>query len=149
MTIFLPKPGHSHLDLAASLTIGNWQSWKAQFSSQELTLQLPKFKVEYEIRLNDVLSGLGMAVAFDPAGADFTSINPEGGLYISLVKQKTFVEVDEKGTEAAAVTVVVIDRTSAGPPEILMRVDRPFIFLIRETTSDAMLFMGKIVSVAG
>jgi len=149
MTIFLPKSGHSHLDLAASFTIGNWQSWKAQFSSRELTLQLPKFKVEYEIRLNDVLAGLGMAVAFDPAGADFTKINPEGGLYISLVKQKTFVEVDEKGTEAAAVTVVVIDRTSAGPLEILMRVDRPFVFLIREVTSDAMLFMGKIVSVAG
>ncbi|MBN1895304.1 serpin family protein [bacterium] len=149
MTIFLPKPGHSHLDLAASFTVGNWQSWKTQFSKQELTLQLPKFKVEYEIKLNDVLSALGMAVAFDPSGADFTNINPEGGLYISLVKQKTFVEVDEKGTEAAAVTVVVVDRFSGDPPELMMRVDRPFLFMIREVTSDAMLFMGKIVSVAG
>jgi serine protease inhibitor len=143
MTVLLPKPGQSIESLAASLAGVNWDLWKGQFSGRELTLQLPKFKVEYEIKLNDALTALGMGVAFVPDQADFGGINPDFDLYISSVKHKAFVEVDEKGTEAAAATVVEVGYTSI-PDGITVRVDRPFLFLIREKSSDAMLFMGKI-----
>lgn len=143
MTVFLPKSGRSLESLAASFTAENWDLWKAQFSNRELTLQFPKFKVEYEIKLNDALSALGMGAAFTPGQADFGGIHADFDLHISSVNHKAFVEVDEKGTEAAAVTVVEVGYTSVGDG-ITVRVDRPFLFLIREKTSDAMLFMGKI-----
>jgi serine protease inhibitor len=143
MTVFLPKSGRSIESLAASLSGANWNLWKAQYSNRDLTIQFPKFKVEFGIKLNDALTALGMGAAFDPARADFDGINPDFDLYISGVNHKAFVEVDEKGTEAAAVTVVEIGTTSIGGA-IFVRVDRPFLFLIREKSSDAMLFMGKI-----
>jgi serine protease inhibitor len=143
MTVFLPKPGLPVEALAVALSPETWSSWKGRFSSRELTLQFPKFKVEYEIRLNDALTSLGMGVAFDPARADFDGINADFDLYISSVNHKAFVEVDEEGTEAAAVTVVEVGYTSVGGG-ITVRVDRPFLFLIREKSSDAILFMGKI-----
>ena len=84
-----------------------------------------------------------MRDAFIPGGADFTRMSPSGhNLYIDKVKQKTYVDINEEGTEAAAVTSVGISYTSAPP---LMRVDRPFIFVIRERLSGTILFMGKIV----
>ncbi|MCG8608418.1 serpin family protein, partial [bacterium] len=116
----------------------------ASFSPDSVTLQFPKFKLEYEKKLNEILETLGMGIAFTGA-ADFTRMYRPGGLFIDYVKHKTFVEVDEEGTEAAAVTVVAI-RDSAGGPEIrFMRVDRPFLFVIRENHTGTILFMGKIV----
>jgi serpin B len=88
-----------------------------------------------------MLQALGMNIAFTPQ-ADFTGINNLGGLFISDVKHKTFVEVNEEGTEAAAVTVVIMIRTSM--VESLIRVDRPFIFCKMEKTSGTVLFIGKI-----
>jgi len=117
------------------------------FTTQELVLYLPKFKLEYELKLNDVLKVMGMGIAFD-ARADFTRMFEPGGLWIDEVKHKTFVDVDEAGTEAAAVTVVSIIRTGEGPPTT-MRVDHPFLFLIRDRHSGAMLLTGKIVDPTG
>ena len=102
---------------------------------------MPKFSIEYEISLKDVLTSLGMGIAFDEMLADFTKINPAGELYISKVKHKTFVRVDEEGTEAAAVTSVEI--IVSGPPQFT--IDRPFLFVIRERLSGTFLFMGKMV----
>jgi serine protease inhibitor len=147
MSVFLPKAGRSMDAFIASLTAGNWPSLKNGFSEREITLHFPKFKLEYEIKLNDVLSSMGMAVAFQAGAADFSRIAGGRDLYIDQVKHKAFVEVDEKGTEAAAATVVEIRETSAGPGnDILMRVDRPFVFVIRENSSDAFLFMGRVLS---
>jgi len=147
MSIILPKAGYSLEALIASLDPAAWSAIQNGFSDREITVHFPKFKLEYEIKLNDALCALGMSEAFDGGLADFTRIAAGGGLYIHLVKHKSFVEVDEKGTEAAAVTVVEIRETSAGPgDEILMRVDRPFFVVIREKTSDALLFMGKIMA---
>jgi serpin B len=143
MTVFLPKSGRSLESLAVSFSTENWDLWKGKFSNRELSLQFPKFKVEYEIKLNDALTALGMGAAFTPGQADFGGINADFDLYISSVNHKAFVEVDEKGTEAAAVTVVEVGTTSVGDG-ITVRVDRPFLFLIREKTSDAKLFMGKL-----
>ncbi|MCG8608419.1 serpin family protein [bacterium] len=147
MTIFLPRPNRDITGLVEGLDAENWNNWLHSFSKDSVTLQLPKFKMEYEIELNDVLSALGMGVAFDRWQADFTRMYKPGGTYISFVKHKTFLEVDEEGTEAAAATVVAIGIVSVQPPRQMkyMRVDRPFLFVIRESHSGALLFMGKIV----
>jgi serpin B len=87
-----------------------------------------------------------MPKAFSPIDADFTNINPNGGLYISFVKHNSFVEVNETGTEAAAVTVVGIIATAA-PSEPVYKtfyVNKPFLFAIRETTTNTILFMGQM-----
>ncbi|MFQ5753922.1 MAG: serpin family protein, partial [bacterium] len=145
MTIFLPKPTKSLDALIGEFNEGNWSNWLSSFSKDSVTLQFPKFKLEYEITLNDVLKALGMGIAFT-GQADFTRMYQPGGLFISYVKHKTFVEVNEEGTEAAAVTVVAIMDSAGGSSNIIfMRVDRPFIFVIRERHSQTILFMGKIV----
>ena len=141
MTVFLPKPGASLDALIGALTPENWSLWLESFSERNVKLYLPKFKVEYGIQLNDVLTALDLGIAFT-AQADFTRINREGGLFISEVKHKAFVQVDEEGTEAAAVTVVIVSRGSAS--DVVMRVNRPFLFVIRENHSGTLLFMGKI-----
>ena len=106
-------------------------------------LTLPRFRMEYSRRLNDDLIALGMGVAFDDSQADFyriANVSPER-LYLSRVEQKTFVEVNEEGTEAAAATAVGVSVTSA-PVVVEMRVDRPFVFAIHERLSGAVLFLG-------
>jgi serpin B len=142
MTIFLPKPEKSTDNVIAQLTPEQWTQWMGSFSVTTLDILLPRFKIEYEILMNDVLTALGMGVAFSSA-ADFSRINPCGELFISRVIHKTFVEVNEEGTEAAAVTVVEL-RESVGACGIV-RMDRPFIFVIREDHSNTILFIGKIV----
>jgi serpin B len=142
MTVVLPKAGTKIDDFVAQMTQQRWTEWTSTLSSEEGDLYLPKFKLEYEKRLNDVLKSMGMAIAFSPSLADFTRIDKRGQLFISEVKHKTFVQVDEEGTEAAAVTSVEISRTSMG---LVIRVDRPFVFAIRENHSGTILFMGKIV----
>jgi len=87
---------------------------------------------------------MGMEIAFNTALADFTRINPDGNLFIDEVLHKTFIKVDEEGTEAAAVTSVGIGLT-AMPETIYFRVDRPFVFLIRERHSGTILFIGKVL----
>ena len=125
----------------AQLTDENWRSWLGQFETRDLALQIPKFEIEYDKSLKDVLSALGMGVAFSDF-ADFTGINRQGNLKITEVKHKTYVKVDEEGTEAAAVTSVEIGLTSAPSS---FTVDRPFLFVIHENHSGTILFMGKIV----
>ena len=144
MTIFLPKP-HIHIDkLIARFNQNNWNNWLENFNERKGTIHLPKFKLEYLKELKDVLSALGMGIAFSRQ-ADFTRINKRGDLFISKVLHKTFIEVDEKGTEAAAVTLVEVSRLSVESSVFDMRVDRPFVFMIRDSQSQDILFMGKIV----
>ena len=145
MTIFLPKPTMGIDALLAEFNEENWNTWLTRFAKDSVTIQLPKFTLEYEIRLNDVLKALGMGIAFS-GQADFTRMYKPGGLFIDYVKHKTFVEVNEEGTEAAAVTVVAMTDSAGGSRNmIFMRVDRPFVFVIRENHSQSILFMGKIV----
>jgi serine protease inhibitor len=143
MTIVLPASPQDVDALADNLTQAQWNSWIAALDSTARLVSLPRFKLEYELTLNDVLSALGMEVAFSPSLADFTKLYAPGGAYISEVKHKTFVDVNEEGTEAAAVTSVEIRLTSAGPMPIV--VDRPFVFAIREDYSGTILFIGKIM----
>ncbi len=144
MTILLPAAGTNIDDFAAQLTPQIWNASTSGLVSRETELYLPKFKFEYEKPLNDMLKSMGMSIAFSLKDADFTNIDKRGQLYISEVRHKTFVQVDEEGTEAAAVTSVGVGATSVGQ-NLVMRVDRPFIFVIRENTSGTVLFIGKIV----
>lgn len=143
MAIFLPQPQYHVDSLISQFNQQNWDAWLANFSKENGTLEMPKFTLEYKIKLNDVLSALGMGIAFT-GQADFTRMYPPGNLFISRAKHKTFVKVDEEGTEAAAVTSIGISFTSTGGG-FIMRVDRPFVFVIHEKHSKAILFMGKIV----
>ena len=146
MTIFLPRLQKRIDDLVAEINQENWNQWINSFSKHKGTLQLPKFTLEYGLTLNNVLRALGMAIAFDPSQADFTKMykGPDS-LFISMVKHKTFVEVNEEGTEAAADTSVEIRTTSVAPTGFSMKVDRPFVFAIRENHSQTILFIGKII----
>ncbi|MCX6832238.1 MAG: serpin family protein [candidate division Zixibacteria bacterium] len=142
MTILLPNQNMNLDSVMAQLTDENWQSWLGQFRLQNWALQIPKFEIEYEKSLKEVLSALGMGVAFSDF-ADFTGINRRRNLQITAVKHKTYVKVDEEGTEAAAVTSVEIGLTSTGPRIFI--VNRPFLLVIHENHSGTILFMGKIV----
>ncbi len=146
MTVILPAEGILIDDYAMSLTQEKWSSLVGNLDSSEVILSLPKFKLEYTKTLNDELAAMGMGIIFlEP---DLSRIANEP-LAVSEVKHKTFVDVNEEGTEAAAVTLIGIVRTVAYPPPIpVMTVDRPFICVIREHTSGAILFVGKIVSTA-
>ncbi|MDZ7402462.1 MAG: serpin family protein, partial [candidate division KSB1 bacterium] len=143
MVVILPSASADIDELISELDQNDWNQWLGSFQKEKGTIFLPRFKLEYKLRMNDVLIALGMGVAFSP-GADFTRMFKPGGLFISEVNHKTFVEVNEEGTEAAAVTSVVIGRTSTSG--FVMRVDRPFIFAIRENHSGTILFVGKIVN---
>ncbi|MCH7520435.1 MAG: serpin family protein [Candidatus Marinimicrobia bacterium] len=150
MTVLLPQPGVPLDSLISELTPENWQDWIGSLDTTGLKVQLPKFTLEYKLKANAVLKKLGMGIALnDPPGqADFSRLGQLGGYtWIDKVIHKTFVEVNEEGTEAAAATLVEIHTKSAGGGGVprLFRIDRPFIFVIRERTSGAMLFMGKIV----
>ncbi len=142
MVVVLPHPDVSLQSVVDALDPEEWATWMTNLSEVNVVVEMPKFSFEYEIELKDVLTALGMGIAFDEMLADFTKINPSGELYISKVKHKTFVRVDEEGTEAAAVTSVVGGITSA-PPQFI--IDRPFLFAIRERLSGTILFMGKMV----
>lgn len=145
MTIFLPKPQKNIDALIMELDASSWAQWAGHFKKTAGMLYLPKFKLEYDVVLNDVLKALGMGIAFDSTRADFSRMIKDIELYISKVKHKTFVQVDEEGTEAAAVTAVGMYVTSVGPSGFVMRVDHPFVFVIRENHSQTVLFAGKIV----
>ena len=149
MMILLPNTGKTTGDIVASLSIENWNAWMQDFSEQDVVMHLPRLKFEYKKLLNDDLSDMGMGIAFSDE-ADFSKIDPTRDLMISRVIHKTFVEVNEEGTEAAAVTVVEIVETSIEPGgndgPVYFYVDRPFLFLIREKDTGAILFIGRVMN---
>jgi serine protease inhibitor len=150
MYVFLPSQQLGLRQFLADLDAENWRTWLRMFRKTEGDITLPRFKLEYERELNDVLKALGMEIAFNPTKADFSGmyeISPDQNVFISKVKQKTYVEVNEEGTEAAAVTSVTMTLTSAmGPSEkFTMIVDRPFFCVIYDEESGTPLFMGAVV----
>ncbi|MDE2972351.1 MAG: serpin family protein [Acidobacteriota bacterium] len=143
MTALVPRDGVGVDDVLASLDAAAWENTAAGFEETEVELFLPRFRMEYERELKDDLAALGMVDAFTPGKADLGRLSPVDGLWISSVLQKALVEVTEEGTEAAAATVVT-GVTSAPPPPVTVRADRPFLFLIRERLTGAILFAGKL-----
>ena len=143
MVVILPNENITCTDVIKEINAENWKKWMDSFSKQyNVDIWIPKFKDEYEIKLNDVLSYMGMENAFTPA-ANFTGINGEGGIWIDYVQHNTFIDVNEKGTEAAAATVVAMIEFAAMPN--FFHADKPFIYAITEKETGAILFIGKIV----
>ena len=147
MYIFLPDRESDLNIFLENLNAESWENWMSQFHEQDVSLVMPKFKLEYGKTLNDPLKALGMDVAFDPELADFSRMASLefGNLYIEKVVHKTFVEVNEEGTEAAAATSVEVGVKSVPPPPISFSVDRPFFFAIRDNETKTVLFMGVVV----
>jgi serpin B len=149
MYIFLPDPDYTIDQFLDTLTTESLERYIEEMHlERDLKVSFPKFKFEYGVkRLNDYLIQLGMGEAFDFNEANLSKIadvKPEN-LYISFVDHKAVIEVDEKGTEAAAVTNVGIELTSAHISR-KFNVDRPFFFLIRDDRTGSILFMGKMVN---
>src|SRR4030042_2644179 len=133
MVVMLPSGEKTVSDLVANLDVEHWNSWFENSSMTNVQVELPKFKYGFKSLLNDPLSNLGLEVAFSDA-ADFTRIRTSGGLLISRVIHQTFIDVQEKGTEAAAATIVEIieSSTNGGGPGIF-KGDKTFLYLIKET----------------
>ena len=147
MYVFLPSEKHNLQDFFKGFKKLEWEGLRQEFHKAEGDLYLPRFSMEYEKSLNDYLKALSMEVAFDENRADFFDMVPWEGkprLYISEVKHKSFIEVDEKGTEAAAATSVEVRLESAPAFYFNMKVDRPFFFLIHDEETGAILFMGTV-----
>jgi serpin B len=141
MYVFLPK---SNVDnFVSSLTPEKWNGWMSEYKNKSGVILLPKFKMDYEKQLKDILAGLGMRIAFSD-NADLSGIGKD--LKISEVKHKSYVDVNEEGTEAAAVTSVGVSITSAAPPQdtFYMEVNHPFFFAIRDNQTEEVLFMGIV-----
>jgi serine protease inhibitor len=140
MTVLLPSANADIDAFAESFDQAKWNSLVAGFHDTNLDVFLPRFRIEWKRVLNEDLQQLGMRLAFTTA--DFTRMSPLGTmLYITKVMQKTFVDVNEEGTEAAAATSVGIGIVSMPPS---FRADRPFLVVIRERFSGTILFIGKI-----
>lgn len=143
MTILLPAKDKTINDVIGTLMDASWAGLINNLTKMKRQLYMPKFKLEYKINLNETLKFLGMGVAFEPFGANFKKLyDGLNNAYISNVEHKTFVDVNEEGTEAAAVTSVEIGVTSIR--DDIIRLDRPFIFAIREKNSNCILFIGKL-----
>jgi len=143
MVVMLPNEGVSTTDLIEEMNAEHWNTWFASSYMANVKIQLPKFKYGFKSLLNEPLINLGLGVAFGGA-ANFSNITPMADLYISRVIHQTYIDVKEEGTEAAAATIVEIKEYSMPSGPALFRIDRPFIYVIRENSTGAILFMGKV-----
>ncbi len=144
MYIFLPKPDSNLPNFLRELNSENWKQWQSNFTKSEGNIQLPRFKLEYEIELNNTLKKLRMNSMFDRNQANFKSMT-ESQASVDTVKHKSFIEVNEEGTEAAAATSIGVRSTSIGLFQpFSMIVDRPFFFAIYDNSTNTILFMGSI-----
>ncbi len=149
MTILLPDEG-TFADFEAGLDAGTLDAAVGQLDWRPMDLYFPKFRFDFSASVAEALKALGMTDAFDPDRADFSGMvdgTPPEELAIGDVLHKAFIGVDEDGTEAAAATAVIVGATSAAPPEdpLEVRVDRPFLFAIRDTVTGTLLFLGRVM----
>ncbi len=145
MNIFLPKENVTMDAAVAALETFDWATFNDSYRSDSILFSMPRFKMEYEKTINEELIALGMGKAFMPGSADFSRISAGGGLYIDEVKHKAIIEVNEEGTEAAAVTSIGVVVTSV-PTVPNVMVNRPFLFVIREKATNGILFIGKVMN---
>lgn len=144
MTFLLPKESNSILNLSTNINNKLLDYYNSNLSKQKVKLYIPKFSFTSEFHLEEVLPKMGMPDAFHPIKADFTGMSD--GLSISKVIHKAFIEVNEKGSEAAAVTAVVMRKSSVAPKEIIFKANRPFILLIIEKQTGSILFIGSVLN---
>jgi len=152
MLILLPRQVGGLAQIEKQISVDNLTQWLLTMNLYKVTLSMPKVKYTAAIKLNDVLSDMGMRIAFNPDLADFSGMAKMAdgrNLFISAVVHKAFVAVDEKGTEAAAATGVVVNAAKSGRPPVppaTFVADHPFVFLIRDNRTGSILFMGRVVN---
>jgi serpin B len=150
MLILLPSAVDGLPALERSLTAANLEKWTSSLGyAKEVIVSLPRFKIAQQFELSSTLEALGLKAAFDPSAADFSSITGDKSFSISAAIHKAYIDVDENGTEAAAATAVIMtvmamQPRTPPPPPIVFTADHPFLFLIRDNTSGAILFMGRV-----
>lgn len=142
-TLLIPSEQSSVEKVINGLSTTAWNDLQGALREQQVSVGLPRFTLDYDIKLNNILKTMGMSQAFTDA-AQLGKINPTADLLVSFVKQNTYLGIDEKGTEAAAVTSIGVTTTSIGPDPYVC--DRPFVLLISENTSKTILFMGRIMN---
>jgi serpin B len=144
MTVILPNEGKTTADVLNNLTTESWNNRLSFLKTREVEVFFPRFKQECKFELKDALQNMGMKQAFTDF-ADFSNMTDQF-VKVSFVKHDTYVEVTEEGTEAAAVTVVGIEFTSIQEPPVtrIFRVNKPFVFVIREKSTGVILFIGKM-----
>ena len=145
MYVFLPKKGHTVEEVIASLDGASWDDLRSHmYSEDKVNLWLPRFETKYHVKLNDILCDMGMPGSFK-TGADFKAMSPNAA-YLDFVQQDAIIKVDEEGSEAAAVTIGGMMGATAVPvpPKIIdFHCDHPFLYLITEASTGAVLFAGK------
>ena len=145
MDIFVPDAGN-FAAFESSLNSDVFNATLSHLQPSFMKLSLPKFTFESEFNLSEALKSMGMTGAFDSDKADFSGMTSQYDLFISDVIHKAFVAVDEKGTEAAAATAVIMEATMAIQYDVNLTIDRPFIFIIRDKPSGQILFMGRVLN---
>jgi serpin B len=145
MTLVVPDEGRFE-EIEAQLSHAMVQEALAGLSMADVAVTLPKFEYESAFLLSDALTALGMPLAFDEDQADFSGMTNEQDLFISDVIHKAFVAVDEKGTEAAAATAAIMEGATAMITENTLYIDRPFIYMIRDTETGQIIFIGRVVN---
>jgi serpin B len=138
MVILLPKESQNFALVEKKLK----DYLEVKRESEELSVYLPKFKISSTLQLETQLQKLGMVDAFDPTKADFSELTDKKGIAISSIAHQSVVEVNEEGTEAAAATATIVSRGRS----TVFRADHPFVFLIRDVQSGAVLFLGRVLN---
>jgi len=151
MLIFLPRKVDGLPSFEESFTPREVENWLDMLSLQEVRVFLPRFRVTSAFTLNQVLAEMGVRLPFDASAADFSGMTASKPLFISLVVHQAYVDVDEKGTEAAAVTALTAPRCARSPwPRRVsipvFRADHPFLFLIVDHRSGSILFLGRVTN---
>lgn len=142
MDVILPDDRNGTDAIVSLLSSGNFNGWLNKMRTADANVLFPRFKYGFKKQLKDVLTDMGMGIAFTE-NADFTNIS-DIDLLINEVIHQAFIETNEEGTEAAAATIVGIGTTSMPVAPIVFKIDHPFIYIIRETTSNSILFIGKV-----
>lgn len=145
MTLLVPDEGRFE-EIEAQIDGAMFNEALANLAPADVTLRMPKFEFESPFNLSDALIEMGMPLAFDENRADFSGMTNKQDLYIGNVIHKAFVAVDEKGTEAAAATAVVMESATAMMPENVLTIDRPFLFFIRDVETGQILFIGRVLN---
>ena len=148
MTVILPNGNKTTKDVILQLTNENWRLWQKSFKTEnQVVVTMPRFKFSWDLDLKEVLDQMGMKQAYIPNHANFSGITKANDIFISKVIHKTYIDVNENGTEAAAVTAIVLSTGESGPdPRKHFFVDHPFIFAITEKATGVILFIGEVTN---
>lgn len=144
MIVLLPGERDGLPALEQELSLATFESWTSNLLTRKVDVFLPKFEMRTKVSLEKPLAAMGLTLPFDPSGADFSGISTAERLCVDRVFHEAYVQVDEKGTEAAAATAATVGLTSMPAPNPVFRADHPFVFVIRENDTGLIVFVGRV-----